>query len=102
MHYPYKEFLEELKLSQKRVKEKELQDLIFCCEKAGAYPSVFFKQFINIYDSYSSKNFCEMFEQEKRLLACNQKTSEDHFEKFEKCLLEINDNEYYELRSSRR
>ena len=43
-----------------------------------------------------------MFEQEKRLLACNQKTSEDHFEKFEKCLLEINDNEYYELRSSRR
>jgi len=42
MHYPYKEFLEELKLSQKRVKEKELQDFIFSCEKAGAYPSVFF------------------------------------------------------------
>lgn len=97
--YPYKEFLKELKHSQKMAKEKELQDLTFSCEKAGRYPSgAFFEQFINIYDSYISKNICAIFEQEKKLLACNQKTSEDHFGKFEKCLLEINDNEYYELR----
>lgn len=98
MHYPYKELLEELKHSQKMNIEKELRDLTSSCVKAGRSPSgVFFEQFINIYDSYISKNFCEMFEQEKKLL-CNQKTAEDHFGKFEKNLLEINGNEYDELR----